>query len=130
MLEFLQNLFKLPKIERPSEWQVYEANKLKSLILQEKYEKLNKINKIRLELLKSKYDDPDENFSTKEIDNKIDFLEYQHASFDNRYFGEEAKKVYDIIKSDKEFCKNLENIRKECEEAEKDVMRLGIRIDN
>ena len=75
MLEFLQNLFKSPKIERPSEWQVYEANKLKSLILQEKYEKLNKINKIRLELLKSKYDDPDENFSTKEIASKLNISE-------------------------------------------------------
>lgn len=128
MIKFLQKLFKPSKVERPSEWQMHVANKLKSLIIQIEYENLNKINKIRLELLKTKYDDPDKDFSTKELDNRIEFLKYQQVNIDVDLGLED--KVYDIINSDKEFCKNLEQIRKECKKAEKDVMRLGIRIDN
>lgn len=130
MIKFLQKLFKPSKVERPSEWQMHVANKLKSLIIQIEYENLNKINKIRLELLKTKYDDPDKDFSTKELDNRIEFLEYQQVNIDVDLGLEGSNKVYDIINSDKEFCKNLEQIRKECKKAEKDVMRLGIRIDN
>ena len=130
MIKFLQKLFKPSKVERPSEWQMHVANKLKSLIIQIEYENLNKINKIRLELLKTKYDDPDKDFSTKELDNRIEFLKYQQVNIDVDLGLEGSNKVYDIINSDKECCKNLEQIRKECKKAEKDVMRLGIRIDN